>query len=138
MDRLNIEDRFQIERLTLVLRHLRHAFSMSVMVATLMVAVFYFSSDSVVSAVSAISGERIGIRTAAVSTTALLVWYFALLAVSGRNPGAPTARCKTALAPLTSPDPAATGAWAVPGGHPLGRLDLDRYRPAHFPGPPPC
>ncbi|MAO57684.1 MAG: hybrid sensor histidine kinase/response regulator [Alcanivorax sp.] len=80
---MNIEDRFQIERLTLVLRHLRHAFSMSVMVATLMVAVFYFSSDSVVSAVSAISGERIGIRTAAVSTTALLVWYFALLAVSG-------------------------------------------------------
>lgn len=83
MDRLSIEDRFQIERLTLVLRHLRHAFAMSVMVASLMVAVFYFSSDSVVSAVSAISGERIGIRTAAVSTTALLVWYFALLAVSG-------------------------------------------------------
>tara|TARA_R110001599_G_scaffold3408_1_gene18846 strand:- start:449 stop:2290 length:1842 start_codon:yes stop_codon:yes gene_type:complete len=83
MDRLSIEDRFQIERLTLVLRHLRHAFGMSVMVASLMVAVFYFSSDSVVSAVSAISGERIGIRTASVSTTALLVWYFALLAVSG-------------------------------------------------------
>ncbi len=83
MDRLNIEDRFQIERLTLVLHHLRHAFAMSLMVASLMVAVFYFSSDSVVSAISAISGERIGIRTAAVSTTALLVWYFALLAVSG-------------------------------------------------------
>ena len=83
MDRLSIEDRFQIERLTLVLRHLRHAFGMSVMVASLMVAVFYFASGSVVSAVSALSGERIGIRTSAASTTALLVWYFALLAVSG-------------------------------------------------------
>ena len=33
MDRLNIEDRFQIERLTLVLRHLQHAFGMSLPLA---------------------------------------------------------------------------------------------------------
>ena len=80
---MSTEENFQIERLTLVLRHLRHAFAMSVMVASLMVAVFYFSSGSVISAVSAVSGERINIRTSTVSTTALLVWYFALLTVSG-------------------------------------------------------
>ena len=80
---MSTEEHFQIERLTLALQHLRRSFTISLLVATLMVAVLQVASGDVVSAISAINGERIEILTSEVSTSALLIWYSVLLSVSG-------------------------------------------------------